>query len=173
MRQTVFIALGLAALLTGCAAGQQGDHMGHGSSHLRTEGSLASDIPIPFHSLAEGRDLALGQKQPLLVDFYAPEGCSRCDKMAKHLYGNPEIAQYIDENFVLVRIDLTKNMTGDEIALGRRYDYNYDCLLIFLDHRGEVIEDVGGSRMCFPDFIEPQAFVDYLAMAKAKADSRR
>ncbi|GAB4249048.1 thioredoxin family protein [Deferrisoma sp.] len=153
-----------AALLLGACA--TGGHMAHhGTAHQRVEGSLASDIAIPFYSLEEGKRLAAEQKRPIIVDFYAPEGCSRCDRFAKHIYNNPEIGRYITENFVLVRINLMGNMTRDEIALGRKYDYNYDCLLVFLDYRGEVIEDLSGKRMCFADFIEPEWFKQYLARA--------
>lgn len=155
----------LAFLLTACATGPHSGHLG--TAHMRRD-TPASDIPLRWHALPEGKRVAAAEHKPLLVDFYAPEGCSRCDKMAAHVYGNPEIARYIEEGFVLVRIDLTANLTREEIALGRKYDYNYDCLLVFLDPGGNVIEDLSGRRMCFTDYIEPQAFIDYLSRAKAR-----
>ncbi len=169
----LLVALSTAATLGGCAAGHQG-HAGHGGRPpWRDTGSLAADIPIPSYSLAEGKDLAFLQEKPMMVDFYAPEGCSRCDLMARHLWGNPEIARYVEEHFVLVRVDLTGHMTREEIELGRRYDYKFDCLLIYLDYRGEVLTDAGGGRMCFADFIEPETFLKMLSHAAAAAEARR
>ncbi len=162
------VTLTLTLALAGCA----GHHMGHGGSHGRVDGSMASDIPIPWHSLTAGKALALEQKRPIIVDFYAPEGCSRCDKMAQHVWSNPEIAEAVNRDFVLVRMDLTQNMTKEEIELGKKYDYGYDCLLIFLDAKGEVIEDVSGKRMCFADFVQPEWFIGYLNRAKEVSAAR-
>lgn len=166
----VLLAFGAVLFLSACAGHHQ-HHRMHGSS-ARVEGSLASDIPIPWHSLAAGKELAREEKKPMIVDFYAPEGCSRCDLMAKHVWGNPEIAQVVKDDFVLVRMDLLQNMTREEIELGRKYDYNYDCLLIFLDSHGEVIEDLSGNRMCFADFIQPEWFIGYLNRAKEVNQAR-
>jgi hypothetical protein len=86
--------------------------------------------------------------------------------MAKYVWSNPQIAEAVERDFVLVRLDLTRTLGKDEIELGRKYDYNYDCLLVFLDHQGEVIEDVSGNRMCFADAIDPAWFLGYLDRAK-------
>jgi len=167
MGRLVLLAILPLFLLAAC-----GGHMGHGGSHSLVEGSMASDIPIPWHSLANGKVLALEQKKPIIVDFYAPAGCSRCDKMARYVWSNPQIAEAVKRDFVLVRMDLTQNMTKEEIELGRKYDYDYDCLLIFCDSKGEVIEDVSGKRMCFADFVEPEWFIGYLNRAKEVSAAR-
>ncbi len=138
---------------------------GGSTAHLRVKGASGSDIPLEWLPLAEGKRVALERQKPILVDFYVPEGCGRCDRMAKHLYNDPEIARYIEENFILVRINIEADMSRDEIELGRRYDYNYSCLLVFLNYRGDVIGDAAGQRMCFPDFVEPAWFKKYLSRA--------
>jgi thioredoxin-related protein len=119
--------------------------------------------------LTDAKELASKLGKPMLVDFYVPEGCDRCERMDRDLWGNPEIARRVNEGFVPVRIDLTRNMTREEIALGRKYDYKYDCLLLFLDHRGEVIEDAGGGRMCFAEFVSAEWFLGHLERALAVA----
>ena len=160
-RKPVWIMLLVLAFVAGCATTQGS----RGTAHLRVEGSLASDIPLEWLPLAEAKRVAMEQKKPMLVDFYVPEGCSRCNGLAEKVYADPEIARMIRDEFVLVRINIMANMTRDEIALGRKYDYNYNCLMVFLDYRGEVIEDLSGKRMCFPDYIEPEWFKRYLQRA--------
>ncbi len=152
----------LALTLLGCAGG----HAGHGVSHGTGGETVATNVPFPVYRLAEGKSLAAEQKKPMIVDFYAPEGCSRCDRLAKYVYSKPEIARHLRDEFVVVRIDLTQNLTKEEIELGRRYEYDYDCLLVFCDSKGDVIEDLSGKRMCFADFIEPEWFIGYLDRAK-------
>lgn len=155
----------LALALLGCAGGHAG-HVGHGGPGGSGGDAVAENVPFPVHPLAEGKALALEQKKPLIVDFYAPEGCSRCDRLATHVYSKPEIARRLRDEFVVVRIDLTRNLTSEEIELGRRYEYKYDCLLVFLDGKGEVIEDLSGKRMCFADFIAPEWFLGHLDRAQ-------
>ncbi len=160
-REPVWAVLLAFAFAVGCAV----NHGSRGTAHLRVEGSPASDIPLKWFPLAEAKRLALEQKKPMIVDFYVPEGCSRCNALAENVYADPAIARTIRDEFVLVRINLMANMTRDEIALGRKFDYNYDCLMVFLDYRGEVIEDLSGQRMCFPDYVEPEWFKRYLQRA--------
>lgn len=164
MRRLTFFALLviLPLFLLACASGH------HGTAHHRVEDSPASDIPIDWYSLSEGRALALEQQKPLMVDFYAPEGCYRCEKYAKYLWSNPEITEMVKKDFILVRINLAANMTSEEIAIGRKYDYDYNCMLIFLDCNGEIIEDVSGTNMCFVDYVEPDWFRKHLDRALAQ-----
>lgn len=162
---------GAVLLLTSCAGpgGHFGGRAGHGGGLFARSGS--GDL-VQWHRLADGKDVAWILKKPLLVDFYVPEGCDRCERMDRDLWGNPEIARRVNEGFVPVRIDLTRNMSSEEIALGKKYDYRYDCLLLFLDHRGEAIEDAGGGRMCFAEFVSPEWFLGHLERALAAAAAR-
>jgi thioredoxin-related protein len=164
IRRLAFFALFaiLPLFLLACATGGHGNH---GTSHHRVEGSPASDIPIDWYSLSEGRAIALEQKMPMMVDFYAPEGCYRCEKYSKYLWSNPEIVEMVKQDFILVRINLMANMTSEEIAFGRKYDYDYNCMLIFLDCNGDIIEDVSGKNMCFVDYVEPDWFRKHLDRA--------
>lgn len=148
----LFIALSLVACATG-------GHKGHHSpSAQRVEDSPASNIPMDWYSLSEGREVALKEHKPIMLDFYAPEGCYRCELYAKHIWSNPELKTLVEEEFVLVRVNLAANMTSEEVAIGRKYDYNYDCMLIFLDCTGEIIEEASGGNMCFADFVKPEFF---------------
>lgn len=124
---------------------------------------------VTWHTLAEGKALAAAQKKPLIVDYYVPSGCNRCETMDRQVWGNEEIARQVNEGFVPVRVDLTRGMTAEEKALGERYDFHFDCLLLFLDSEGKVLEKAGGGRMCFAEFVDPKWFLNLLAQARKAA----
>lgn len=127
---------------------------------------MAFAAEIQWYSLAEGMKIAADKHKPVMVDFYFGKGCPRCEALQKNVYDNPDIAKKISDNFVPVRIDLTKKLTDDETALGNRYDFKNDCLLLFLDQDGKIFKGPGGKRLCFADSIEPEEFIRYLDMVR-------
>ncbi len=163
----VVIALFFAACAGSPQGGPHANHAAHGGG-----GKSAPLGKVAWCSLEEGKQLAWVQEKPMLVEFYVPAGCHRCELMDAQIYGNEEIARLINERFVPVRIDLTGTMTREEVELGRRYDYQYECLLLFLDAEGAVIEKAGGGRMCFAEFVSPEWFKGYLHHASEAAAGR-
>lgn len=122
---------------------------------------------VAWMSLGAGMEKAKAEKKPMIVDFFFGKGCPRCEALEKAVYSNPEIARKIMNDFVPIRVDLTKSLTKEEEALGNQYDYKNDCLLLFLDPAGNIIKDPGGKRLCFVDNVEPDLFVKYLDHVKA------
>ena len=151
-RTTILAALALA----GCAAAD------HAAMHSPSPGGPRYAPAVRWHSLAEGRKIALQEERPLLVDFAVPEHCERCEFLQENVYNRDEIVGRINRDFVPVLIDLAGELTSEEKKLGEAFDYRNDCLLLFLDYRGEIIRDPQGTQMCFPDKIEPGVFIDYL-----------
>ena len=121
---------------------------------------------VQWFSLKDGFAKAKLEKKPSIVDFFYGKGCPRCEKLQKYVYDDPIISKKIMDDFVPIRIDLTKPLTKEEDALGKKFDYKMDCLLLFLDYTGEVISDSKGKRLCFVDNVEPEWFVSYLDMIK-------
>jgi thioredoxin-related protein len=121
---------------------------------------------VQWFSLKVGFEKAKSEKKPCIVDFFYGKGCPRCEKLQKNVYDDPIISKKIMDDFVPIRIDLTKPLTEEEDALGKKFDYKMDCLLLFLDYDGKVINDTSGKRLCFMDSIDPEAFVSYLDMIK-------
>ena len=117
---------------------------------------------IKWYSLKEGMEKAKQEKKPTIVDFWYGEGCPRCARMQKNIYGDPLISKKIVDDFIPIKIDLTKALTEEEEALGNKYEYKHECLLLFLDHNGEILSDTGGKRLCFMDSLDPEWFVSYL-----------
>lgn len=122
---------------------------------------------IHWVTLAEGLKIAADEHKPVIVDFYFGRGCPRCESLQKNVYDNPAIGEKISEDFVPVRIDLSKKLTVEETALGKQYDFKNDCLLLFLDQNGRLAKGPGGKRLCFADAVEPEQFIQYLDMVRA------
>jgi len=123
---------------------------------------------IQWYPLAEGMKKAASEQKPVIIDFFYGKGCPRCEFLQKQVYDNPAIAKKISDNFVPVRIDLTKKLTAEETALGNQYDFKNDCLLLFLDHSGKIIKGPSGKKLCFADSIEPEQFMQYLDMVRER-----
>jgi thioredoxin-related protein len=125
--------------------------------------SFAAD-GVQWLSLKDGLVKAKIEKRPLIVDFFYGKGCPRCESLQKNVYNDPLISKKIMNYFVPVKIDLTRPLTAEEDAFGKKFDYKNDCLLLFLDHNGELISDTKGKRLCFVDKVDPEWFDSYLDM---------
>ncbi len=122
---------------------------------------------LKWFSLQEGMEKAKTEKKPMIVDFFYGKGCPRCEFLQKNVYDNPKIAAKIMEDFVPIRVDLTKKLTKDEENLGTKYDFKNDCLLLFLDPQANIVKEKG-KRLCFVDKVDPDEFVKYLDTVKAQ-----
>ncbi len=123
---------------------------------------------MQWYKLDEGLKMAASEHKPVIIDFFYGKGCPRCEFLQKQVYDNPAIAKKISDNFVPVRVDLTKKLTAEETALGNQYDFKNDCLLLFLDDNGKIIKAPTGKKLCFADSIEPEQFMQYLDMVKER-----
>jgi thioredoxin-related protein len=123
---------------------------------------------VKWFSLKEGMAKAKTEKKPVIVDFFFGAGCPRCEKLEKFVYSDPKIAKKINDDFIPIFIDLTKQISREEEELGNKYDYRNDCLMLFLDYDMNILKDPSGKKMCFVDHIEPDIFIGYLDMMKAQ-----
>ncbi|MGC2064112.1 MAG: thioredoxin family protein [Thermodesulfovibrionales bacterium] len=117
---------------------------------------------ITWSTLHDGIIRAKAEKKAMIVDFFYNMDCPRCAKLQKEVYENPAIAKKIMDEFIPIRVDLTKKLTKDEEQLGEKYDYKKDCLLIFLDYDNNLIKDQTGKKLCFIDKVDPDEFIQYL-----------
>ncbi len=122
---------------------------------------------LKWFSLKDGMEKAKIEKKPMIVDFFFGKGCPRCEALQKYVYDDPSIAKKMMDDFIPIRIDLTKKLTAEEEKLGNQYDFKNDCLLLFLDQDGNIVKGPGGKRLCFIDKIEPDVFNSYLDSVKA------
>jgi len=150
----VVIAISILLAVT-CAYAQSGH-----ADHPTNVAPYAAKVH--WHSLSQGKEVAREENKPLLIDFAVPEGCPRCEFLENNVYNKDDIVGKINTDFVPVWIDLSGKLTPEEEKLGELYDYENDCLLLFLDHRGYVIHDPEGKRMCFAEEIPAKVFIEYL-----------
>ncbi len=131
-------------------------------------GSFAlADSGVKWYTLAEGQLKSKAEGKPVIVDFFFGKGCPRCEFLEKEVYRNPSIAKKIMEDFIPIRIDLTKKLSKEEKELGEKYEFKNDCLLIFLDRSGNLVKDATGKKLCFIDKVDPDEFIKYLDTVKS------
>ncbi|MGE5300094.1 MAG: thioredoxin family protein [Acidobacteriota bacterium] len=129
--------------------------------------ATAGDL-VNWYTLQDGMAKATAENKPVVLDFFYGKGCPRCEFLEKEVYSNPMIAKKIMEDFVPIRIDLNKKLSAEEQSLGEKYNFKNDCLLIFLDAKGDLVKEAG-KKLCFIDKVDPQEFIKYLDLAKAQA----
>lgn len=138
------------------------------SAFVLSSSAFAIGGDVKWYSLKDGIAKAKAEKKPMIVDFFYGPECPRCAKLVKNIYSEPKIAAKINDDFVPIFIDLTKPLSKEEEALGNKYDYKNDCLMLFLDYDMNLLQDPSGRKMCFVDDIEPEIFNSYLDMKKGQ-----
>jgi len=129
---------------------------------LTCTGVVGAAGDLPWLTLKQGMERAKEENKAMIVDFFYGKGCARCEFLETKVYGDPGIAEKIRTDFIPVRIELRKALSPEEEALGRKYDYKNECLLLILDPQGNVLTDPDGSKFCFADSIDPDQFIRYL-----------
>ena len=108
--------------------------------------SLAGNAQVQFmevsvrEEMKEARQKAVDQQLPLFADVYA-SWCGPCKQMDKQVYSDPDVAAYMNENFINVRLD-------GETEYGRKYAaeqelQGYPSMFVFSPD-GEMISSIIG-----------------------------
>ncbi len=138
-----------------------------GCAHVAA--SKSAGPQINWHTLASGREIAMREKKPMVVDFASGPGCPRCEQMSSGPYSDPRVVSELNSEFVPIKIDLSRPITADELALGNRFNFRNDCLLLFLDYRGNPIADPIEGKLCFVEAVNSKDFLKYLDAALKNA----
>ncbi len=80
------------------------------------------------------------QKKPALIDFWA-SWCAPCLKMDKETFSNPNFAAYLNENFMVYKVNID-SFDGMEIA--DHFGVDAFPSMILLDSKGKVINRYKG-----------------------------
>ncbi|MFG6529038.1 MULTISPECIES: thioredoxin family protein [unclassified Sulfitobacter] len=99
-----------------------------------------------FKDLREDLEEARGEDKRLMLMF-EQRGCIYCTKMHKEVFPAPEIANYIEENYFVVQLNLHGDIevtdfdgeTLSEKQMARKWGILFTPTLMFLPH--EVAED--------------------------------
>jgi thioredoxin-related protein len=156
MNKNGAIAIVLAALFAGTMVwAVQGNEKPTGTKES-TESSL-----ITWNKYDQGVKLAAKSKKPMLIDFYT-DWCGFCKKMDKQTYIDPQIAKYINDHFVAIKLNAESKDQLDMpdgpsngIQVARSFGVRSYPQTWFLESNGKKM---GGQ----PGYMPPQTFIHFL-----------
>ena len=64
----------------------------------------AGAAPVAWRGWNEGLAAAAGGSKPVIVDVYT-DWCGWCKRMDKDVYSRPEVSDYLNQHFVMVRLN--------------------------------------------------------------------
>lgn len=103
---------------------------------------------------------ARGLKKPVIIDFYA-DWCSPCLKLDKATFHDPEIVKQAGQDFVMIKVNLTRGGNPVDERLLREYGIKGVPTIVFLDNQGKEL-----PALRLVDFVPPNEFLMRMAMAK-------
>jgi thiol:disulfide interchange protein DsbD len=80
------------------------------------------------------------QNKPVIIDFYA-DWCAPCRELDEVTFHHPEIVKQAKQDFVMVKIDLTRKGNPIHERLLREYDVKGVPTVVFLDQEGRERRD--------------------------------
>lgn len=104
---------------------------------------------IEWHEYDEGMALGKKEDKKVLLHFYA-DWCTYCKKMDKEIFSDGEAAEFINQNFVPIRID-----SDAEQQLTASYRVSGLPTTYFLDKTGEPIQSL-------PGYLPKEMFMAYM-----------
>ncbi len=124
------------------------------------------DLTVKWETISGGLKNAELQKKPVLIFFYT-EWCIYCKKMISEDFGDPEIAQYLNENFVSVKANPERDndsfeIMGEKIPPAKLMSYTGSRgfpTLLFLNSRIKPVTTI-------PGFVEKNTFLPILKYMK-------
>jgi len=99
---------------------------------------VAAPAAIQWLNYGQGLDLASESGKAVFINFTA-DWCRYCKKMKKETYADPEVIAYVNEHYVPIMVDTTK-----EKNIAARYSVRGLPTIWFLSSSGERISNLPG-----------------------------
>ncbi len=147
VRLPLLATLVLAVMLFGCGEKKPADR-----------GAVVNNW-IPFN---DGMARAGKEHKPVVIDFYT-SWCKWCKVMDEKTFSKPDIARYLNDHFISIRINAESNRerlsygggTYTPVELTRHFGVRGFPSLAYLDTEGKLITVV-------PGYIPPETFLPML-----------
>jgi thioredoxin-related protein len=99
--------------------------------------TAAADTGVKFFegSLITAKEKAMAESKMYFVEFYA-KWCKPCQWMDKHTYTDEQLARYVNENYLAVRVDIDD---FDGFAWKQKYNVEYLPTILVFNHEGRML----------------------------------
>ena len=116
---------------------------------------------MKWHSFDEGLTKAFNENKLLLVDFYT-DWCGWCKKMDATTYQDKEVMKYLNENFVLVKLNPEKE--GSVNFQGNTFQHNEFAAAAGVKGFPATAFFTSSSEFIrtFPGYMDAESFLDLL-----------
>ena len=104
--------------------------------------SLFSQVNFIHQDLEKAKQEARVEGRYILVDVYT-DWCGWCKKMDKTTFHNDEVAKFVNENMVALKLNAEKGI-GKELS--QKYGVSGLPTIIYLDYKGNLIEKKPGFK---------------------------
>ena len=121
-------------------------------------GIAGNKLELRWNTLDSGLAKAKKSDKKLMVDFYTT-WCGWCKRLDRDVYGNEQIARYLNQQYILVKINAEsgakvtyKDTTYSETEFARAFGVTGYPTIIFFDSEGKPITSLGG-------YVGPERFL--------------